>query len=1150
LLAAFQAFLFRYTHHRDIAVGSVIANRTSLETETLLGMLANTILLRTDVGDDPSFETLLERVRATTIDAYRHQDLPFDEVLACTTLPRPANGRAAVPVMFLLQSPASKPPKLGDADSSFVHVDPGWSRFDLTLELIEQEDGHLSGWFEYKMGLFEPATIERMAGHFLHLIDAALAEPSRQVSLAPLLDDAEHQELLRTAEGPKAPRSNDRSVIALFEDQAALSAETVAVIGGDVRLSFAELDRRANQLAHHLVDRGVAPGDFVGLMVGRGVDVVVALLGILKTGAAFVPLDPDYPQERLAFIIEDGGIKLIVSESMHVGSDVQRDLELVLLDEDGAAIACRPISVLPAASSQDDIAYVLYTSGSTGQPKGVLGTHRGLLHILGWVWRALPFEDGEVCCHKTSISFGDALQELLAPLLCGHAIVIIEKDTLIDLERFVDSLATHDIRRLVLVPSLLRALLREVPDLRERLPALALWISSGEALDAALVRQFHAHLPGRRLINIYGASEMSDIVTWHEVGKDDVIGGNPPIGRPIDNVCVYVLDGSGQLLPRGVPGELCVASPGLARGYHNRLKLEARMFVPHPFSRGEQGRLYRTGDRVRLRADGALDYLGRIDQQVQIRGCRVELGEVERTLKDHPAADQVAVLALADEQGDRQLIAFVQPRSGRDLAAESLHDFTRKTLPTYMLPSRYDIMDAFPLTPSGKIDRQRLKARDSMTGQRVSSAIPVRSPTEEILLGIWADVLKTDALGVTDHFFECGGHSLLAGQVLARVQSAFGVELPLRALFDHPTMADFASLVEVADPDDGAPSISALPSEPAALPSTSQEHVLQVERTLPGLPIFNLPYAFRLRGSLDIEAFRKAVHHVVQRHEALRTRCSDVDGRRALVVDDLPANVLKVDAIQCDIERAADIAKEEAWMPFTVSEEALLRIRLLQLAPDDHVCLITIHHVITDGWSMGILVRDLSQSYNAYRLDCAPSLAPDPPPAFSSLAAWQRRWCGSDVAARQRAFWLEKLAFEARARRADERPAKAGFSLSTAHQPIDLPSELRQRLIAFARRHGGTLYMTLLAALVPALAKLLGRPKMVVGTIVANRMRAETEHVFGPLENIVLLPLAVDGDRSLAERMPRVREAVLEATSNQDLPFDDLADVWPRETYG
>lgn len=1153
LLTAFQALLFRYTQHPDIAVGSVIANRTSPETETLMGMLANTILLRSDVSDDPSFETLLECVRATTIDAYRHQDLPFDEMLASTALPRQADGRAAVPVMFLLQSPAPKPPKLGGADSMFVHVDPGRSRFDLTLELIEQEDGHLSGWFEYKTALFEAVTIERMAGHFLHLIDAALAEPSSQISLMPLLDNAERQDLLRIAAGARATRSDERTVIAPFEDQVARTPEAIAVIGSDIRLSFAELDRRANQLAHHLAGLGVAPGDFVGLMVGRDVDMVVALLGILKSGAAFIPLDPDYPQERLAFIIEDGGIEVIVTESKHVGPDMPKGLEIVLLDEDRAAIAGRPAAAPSIGSSQDDVAYVLYTSGSTGQPKGVLGTHRGLLHILGWVWRALPFERGEVCCHKTSISFGDALQELFAPLLRGHAIVIIEKDRLIDLERFVDCLAAHDVRRLVLVPSLLRALLREVPDLSDRMPALSLWISSGEALDAALAQEFRSRLPGRRLINIYGASEMADIVTWHEVADDDVIAGNPPIGRPIDNVCTYVLDEAGQLLPRGVPGELCVASPGLARGYHNRPELEVRMFIANPFSRDEQERLYRTGDRVRLRADGALDYLGRIDQQVQIRGCRVELGEVERALKNHAAVDQIAVLAQADEQGDRQLIAFVQPRSGGELTTENLHDFVRKTLPTYMLPSRYDILCTLPLTPSGKIDRQRLKNSEITTGQPGVSSTPARSPTEEILLGIWADVLRIEALGVTDHFFECGGHSLLAGQVLARVQSAFGVDLPLRSLFDHPTIADFAPLVEAGKAGDsghGTPSLPMFPPEPSALPSTSQKHVLQVERSMPGFPVFNLPYAFRLQGPLDVKALQNAVHHVAQRHEALKTRLAGVDGETTLVIDDLSAATLAVDEIDGGLEQAALIAKEEAWTPFDVSDGLLLRIRLLRLAPDDHVCLITIHHIIADGWSMGILVRDLSASYDAYRTGNSPNLLPDAPAAFSSLAAWQRRWCVSDIAARQRAFWLEKLAFEAQARRFADRPAKTGLSLSIAHQPIDLSGQLRQRLIAFARRHGGTLYMTLLAALAPALAKLLERPRLVVGTIVANRTRAETEHVFGPLENIVLLPLAADADRSLADRMPEVREVVLEAASNQDLPFDDLADAWPRETYG
>jgi len=1146
LLAVFQTLLHRYSDHADVAVGSLIANRNSLAGESLLGMLANTTLLRTDFSGDPSFETVLQRVRVTTLDAYRYQELPFEEILSNLPVCRHLDRSAPFPALFLLHGPKPEPPKLLGAASTFLAIDPGTARFDLTLELAE-EDGELSGWFEYSTDLFEASTIECMAGHFLTLLEAATADPAVPVKALPLLTDTECHQIERETEGPKRHPPKGRSISALFEQQAALSADATAVIMGDARLSFTELNQRANQLAHHLIATGVGGEDFVGLMVERSPAMVVAVLGILKAGAAFVPLDPEYPKERLAFILEDGNIRTVVTRGDLVKQLAVPGLCPICLDGDRHAIEQQPASNLDLEIAPPNLAYVLYTSGSTGRPKGVLGTQQGLLHILDWVWRTLPFEAGEVCCHKTSISFGDALQELFAPLLQGHPVVLIDKEALIDLDRFVGILARRRIRRIVLVPSLLRAMLAHIPALNGRLPDLQLWISSGEAIASDLTKQFRDRLPGRRLINVYGASEMADIVTWHEVGDTGCNESDPPIGRPIDNVDVHILDEAQQRVPRGVPGELYVSSPGLARGYHNRPKLERATFLPNPFNNELDGRLYRTGDRARIRSDGKLDYLGRRDQQVQIRGCRVELGEIEHAFLEHPKIHQAAVLAEPDRLGDPGLVAFIQPANGESIDSESLHHVARSKLPDYMLPSLYHILSELPLTPSGKIDRQALKTLNVAWPPTASTPRQAGSPTEELLIGIWSDLLKTDRLGIGDNFFELGGHSLLAGQVLARIGEIFHVSLPLRALFEQPTIAELACLINASQGDRPVaeePMIEPLAEGAPRRPSKAQEHVFKVEQQLPGLPIFNLPYSFRLRGRLNIGVLERAVNQTIQRHEALRTRFDLDQDRIALIVDNRATVKLAVEDVQGGAEEASRLAKEEAWTPFDTGILPLLRIRLLKVGMDDYVCLVTIHHIIADGWSIGMLVRDIAAGYNAELAGQPERPALEPAPTWSSIAAWQYRWCDSDVGAYQRAFWMRTLQQAAKARETADETNDAALSFNVAHLPIRLPAKLTMRLKAFAKAHGGTLYMTLLAGLIPVLGPMLGRSELVIGTIMANRTRQKVEHVFGPLENITLLPLEVQTERPLADTMRQVRRIVFDAAAHQDLPFDHLAEAW------
>jgi amino acid adenylation domain-containing protein len=1147
LLAAFQCLLHRYTRHLDIAVGSLIANRNRLEFEQLIGMLSNTLVLRTDFTGDPTFSDVIRRVRGVTLEAHLHQDLPFERVQQALKAPRSLDRNTLFQVLFTLNRAPRPKPHLPELTVSFVPVDPGVARFDLALELMEAGGG-LEGWLEYSTELFEASTVTRMARHLRVLLDAVVADPDQPVSSIPLLASRERRQIEVEWQAPQSALPSIRSIHEAFELQSARTSEAVAIVCDRGALRFQELNRHANQLARHLAALGTGRESFVGLLASRTADMVVGVLGILKSGATYVPFDPECPPQRLAFMLEDAQIRIVVTEERLAHRLPQKDLSLVRLDRDWPTIGLGRDRNPERDVSPANLAYVLYTSGSTGTPKGVLGTHGGVLNALQWMWRTFPFDQNEVCCHRTSISFGDSIQELFGPLLRGIPVILLDRERIVDPFRMVEALARHPVTRIVLVPSLLRLLLDSVGDLAGRLPQLKLWISSGEALSQDLARRFRECLPDRRLINIYGASEMSDIVTWCEVDDFGADRKNPPIGRPIANMEIHLLDDSLRPVPVGVPGELCVAGLGLARGYLNRPELDREKFVAYPFSSRRYPRLYRTGDIARFLEDGSIEYLGRRDDQVQIRGCRVELKEVEAALRSHPAVKQAVVVARPEEHEDLRLTAYVLPEDASVLTVNELHRFVRGALPDYMLPSRYSFVDTLPLTSSGKIDRPALAAAGEGVPVSPSEVGAPRSVAEDLLVGIWIQVLKLEHIGVADNFFELGGHSLLAGQLLARVRRVFRVALPLRALFDSPTVAELASQIEasahlgVSNPEltlyhpDG---------EGPRRPSIGQEHVLGVERALPGLPIFNLPYGFRLCGRLKVPALARSLSHVVRRHELLRATFAASGAEPALVVALTAEISLTVEDFSVGRrtvrERAARLAaKEEAWTPFDVKVGPLFRIRLLRLADDDHVLLLTIHHAITDGWSVGALLEEISAFYAGFGAGAEAHL-PDPPIQFSDFADWQRRWIDGKQAAEQFAYWRQQLSHSLPAFPLAASTTGASLSLNVAHVPVHLPNDLVKALVSFSRREGSTLFITLLTGFKAAIRAEAGQRDLCVATILANRSPEEFENVFGPLENIVLIRTCTDENASFREALSCERDALLEADARKTLPFDTLA---------
>jgi amino acid adenylation domain-containing protein len=796
LLAAFKTLLYRYTNQQDILVGTGIGSRGDMETENLIGIFVNMLVLRTDLSRDPRFNELLQRVREVTLGAYAHQDIPFERLVEEL---HPERGMSHTPffqVMLLLQNAPAVELGLPGLSLSLSGVETNISKYDLVIELKEEQAG-ISGRVEYSTDLFEAETIQRLLGHFKTLLESIAADPEQRLSALPLLTETERLQVLSEWNETDSDYPVQGAIHELFEAQVERTPDAVAVVYEGDELTYRELNRRANQLAHYLRKKGVKPESRVAICVERSLEMVVGLLGILKAGGAYVPSDPSYPKERLAFVLQDAEATLLLTQQRLVDDLPEHKAEVVLLDADREAIAAESEDQPSSHVTPDNVAYVIYTSGSTGRPKGVLGLHRGAVNRFHWMWETYPFEAGEICCQKTSLGFLDSLWEIFGTMLRGVRTVIIPDEAVKDPHLLVEKLAANQVTRIVLVPSLLRVLLDTFTDLESRVPKLKYWVTSGEALPFELFERFRQNMPGAVLLNLYGSSEISADCTWY-----DLSGGTPdevvPIGKPIANTQIYLLDAHLNPVPVGIYGTLHVGGEGLARGYLDRPELTAERFIPNPFSDEPGARLYDMGDLVRWRPDHNLEYGGRTDHQVKIRGFRIELGEVEAMLGSHPQISEAVVVAREDAPGEKRLVAYAVAEPGQALDINELRDFLKEKLPEYMLPSIFMELETLPLTPSGKLNRLALPAPTGLRPSLTATYEPPQTSIEKEITTIWIELLQLEQVGVNDNFFDLGGHSLMATQVMSRVRTNFNVEVRLRDFFMKPTVRHLSVLVEEA----------------------------------------------------------------------------------------------------------------------------------------------------------------------------------------------------------------------------------------------------------------------------------------------------------------------------------------------------------------
>ncbi|MFL1387566.1 non-ribosomal peptide synthetase [Pseudomonas tritici] len=1121
LLAAFQSLLYRYSGQLDIRIGVPNANRPRQETQGLVGFFINTQVMRAELDGRLPFNELLAATRETAMAAQAHQDLPFEQLLEA--FPQ-AREQGLFQVMFNHQQ----------RDLSALRRLPGmladelpWhsrdAKFDLQLHSEEDRNGRLSLSFDYADELFDSATIQRLAEHFINLLQAACDQPQQAIGDLKLMQEDEQQPW---SEAPCAPAQQW-----LPELLNRHTSDSTALVWQGGSLTFAQLHTQANRLAHYLRDKGVGPDVCVAIAAERSPQLLIGLLAIIKAGGAYVPLDPDYPAERLAYMLEDSGVHLLLTQTALL-DHVPVACGVCVIAMDSLHLDSWPTQPPGLHLHGDNLAYVIYTSGSTGQPKGVGNTHAALAERLQWMQATYQLNDTDVLMQKAPISFDVSVWECFWPLITGCRLVLAGPGEHRDPHRIAQLVQEHGVTTLHFVPPLLQLFIDE--PLAAECTSLRRLFSGGEALPAELRNRVLAQLPAVQLHNRYGPTETAINVThWHCRAED---GERSPIGRPLGNVICRVLDDQLNPVPLGVPGELCIGGIGLARGYLGRAGLTAERFVADHSG----ARLYRTGDRARWSAEGVLEYLGRLDQQVKLRGFRVEPEEIEARMLALDGIAQAVVLVR-----DAQLIGYYTAHS--ELDEQQVKIALAAELPEYMVPALLMRLDAMPLSPSGKLDRRALPEPVWQTREHIEP----ETPLQQQIAAIWREVLGLPKIGLRDDFFALGGHSLLATQIISRTRQACDVELPLRTLFEASELGAFAEqvgLIQASGLRNQQTAIAKVDrSQPVPL-SYSQQRMWFLWQMEPDSPAYNVGGMARLRGVLDVGRFEAALQALIMRHETLRTTFPSVDGVAYQKVS--PQTGLRMDWQDFSgldeterQQRLQQLADHEAHTPFNLETGPLLRVCLVKAGEQEHYLVLTLHHIVTEGWAMDIFARELSALYEAFIDERESPLAPLPV-QYLDYSVWQRQWLESGERQRQLDYWTAQLGTEhPLLELPGDRPRPPVQSHQGELYRFDLSDDLAARVRAFNAERGLTLFMTMTATLAVLLYRYSGQTDLRIGAPVANRIRPESEGLIGAFLNTQVLRCQLNGQMNVAELFEHVRHTVIEGQSHQDLPFDHLVEA-------
>ncbi|HEY6352691.1 MAG TPA: amino acid adenylation domain-containing protein [Candidatus Angelobacter sp.] len=1125
LLSVFAVLLQRYSGQNDIVVGSPIANRQDAHQEQLIGLFVNSLVMRVQVKPLETFRKLLATVRQTALEAYLHQDIPFEQLVEELSPQRSLSITPIFQVLFALQNAPMGSQHLTKLTIEPLAGDTHTVRVDLEVHAFERERQIALHWL-YKRELFDRWRMEQMARHYVRLLEAVLADPDQPVNQFDLLSDGEKHQVLFEWNSAEAVPERQQTIAELFEAQAKRTPAAVAVSFHGLELTYAELGSRTNQLGHYLRKMGAGPEVRVGTCLERGPEMIVALLGIFKSGATYVPLDPVFPVERLAYMIQDTATRAVLTQAKF-RSLLPTEIQFLDIEAGIDSIAAgTPETPLPSIDAQN-AAYIIYTSGSTGRPKGVVIEHRNVHNMVLAQHAAFAPQESDRVLQFFSFSFDVSIFATLMALCSGARLVLGTSDELLPGPGLLSLLQTEAVTIGVLPPTVLDHL----PP--ASLPELRKIIVGGEPWSEELLKTWG---DGRQFFNSYGPTETT---VQAAVGECKVGEGKPSIGRPIVNARIYLVDEQLRLVPAGVAGELYIAGEGLGRGYLDNA-LTAEKYLPDPFSGKPGSRMYRTGDWARWLPDGRIDLLGRKDEQVKIRGYRVELGEIESVLGQHPSVLQCAVMARQTEHRERRLVAYVVPSQPSARAGE-LRAYLKNKLPEYMVPAQFMMMEQLVLNSSGKVDRNALPEVEF--GNSDIGRAP-RVPGEEIMCQIFAEVLGLPRVSIDDNFFDLGGHSLMATRLVSRVRSVLAAELPLRAVFESPTVAELAPHLRQG----GTWTHLVAQVRPESLPMSYAQQRLWFLDQLEGKSTeYHIPEALHLRGALDYEALAGAIDAIVERHEGLRTCFSQAaDGEPVQIVTpraeiELPLEDLT--ELSQDLQRQSIAAamRYEREQPFDLARGPLLRLKLLKLGEREHILLRTFHHIITDGWSQGIFNRELAALYQAFHEDQPNPLEPLSI-QYADFALWQRQWLDEELKD-QLSYWKDKLSGipeELALPKDHQRPPRQTFAGGACH--VSLTSGQVAALKRLCQSNQATLYMMLLSVFAVLLQRYSGQDDIVLGSPIANRQDEKLENLIGFFVNSLVLRVQVTPEQSFHELLAQVRATALEAYRHQDLPFERLVE--------
>ncbi len=1141
---AWALLLSRYSGERDVVFGATVSGRPAdlAGADSMVGMLINTLPVLIGIDGAVPVGTWLAQVQQAQVEARQYEYVPLPQIQGWSGVERGTNLFESLVAFENFPADGAREAD-GGADVARLHSLEGADVTNFPLNLVAYAGDALAYALAYDPELFDAATIERMAGHLGALLDGMAADPGQAVSAVPMLAPGEFEQVVHEWNATGGVPAPEGTVHGLVAARAAQSPDAVAVSFQGASLTYRELEERANALAHHLVSLGAGPDRLVALSVERGLEMVVGLLGIMKSGAAYVPLDPAYPADRLAYMLDDSGARLLITHrGLHKLLPVPDGVVVVDLDEAGLEGGEGRTAAPPTGATGSDLAYVIYTSGSTGRPKGVAVEHRTVLNLLANCQSLYDFGADDVWTVFHSYAFDFSVWELWGALITGGRAVVVAHDTARSPEAMWQLLGEERVTVFNQTPSMFRELVEQAA--QSAAPALSelRWvIFGGEALEPKHLLTWFDRFGagGARLVNMYGITETTVHVTYQEIGAEHVARGGPlPAGRPLPSYRVLLLDEHGVAVPVGVAGEIHVAGGGVARGYLNRPELTQERFPVNPY--GAPGeRMYRSGDVARWLADGTLEYLGRADDQVKIRGFRIELGEIETALVGHEAIRETVVVAHQGVDGHRRLVAYVVSDGG--LSTGDLRAHLARSLPDYMVPAVFVPLERLPLTPSGKVDRRSLPAPEVQADQLGTPYVAPRDATEEALAAVWAEVLGVEKVGIHDNFFDLGGDSILSIQVIARARRTLGAGLSPRLLFEAPTVARLAAAVvpQEAVESNGIP---VAPRDGLLPMSFGQQRLWFLEDFNEGSTEYHSAAGLRLTGPLDASALRAAVGDLVARHESLRTTFDVVGDRGVQIVRPVLEPQWRT-AEAADEEQLRALAQEELARPYDLRNGPLVRVLLVRIAADEHVCVLGMHHIVTDGWSMGVAARELGELYAA-RTTGRPAELAAVAVQYADFAAWQReRLEDGGLLEEQLGWWRERLEGISPLELPTDRPRPAVRSSKGAVHGFDVAPATVEGLKALAHGQGATLFMALTAAVKAVFARYTGQQDIAVGTASAGRGRSDLEQLIGFLVNTVVLRSHIEPEMSFGELLGQVKETVLDAFAHEEVPYERLVEA-------